>query len=151
MKTKWEEVLSQEIAIKYKAGIYSLCHLLYFALYLLSQQKNQIGLLQLAEIVLLAWLVNHLQVYLGDNFDEADQISGKWWFSAIICSILYLLAATLLNWFEGDKLATLGFGFFQLFCYLGVYINNKIKRQIDSRQLNQQLQDFKKRRGNHHD
>ena len=65
MKTKWEEVLSQEIAIKYKAGIYSLCHLLYFALYLLSQQKNQIGLLQLAEIVLLAWIVNHLQVYLG--------------------------------------------------------------------------------------
>lgn len=54
MRTKWEEVLSQEIAIKYKSGIYSLCHLLYCALYLLSQQRDQIGLLQLAEIVLLA-------------------------------------------------------------------------------------------------
>jgi len=150
MRTKWEEVLSQEIAIKYKAGIYSLCHLLYCALYLISQQRDQIGLLQLAEIVLLAWFINHLQVYFLDNFDEADQISGKWWLSAILCSILYMLAAGHLSWFGVDKLATIGFGFFQLFCYLGVYINNKIKRQIDSRQLNKQLQDFKQRRENHH-
>lgn len=55
-----------------------------------------------------------------------------------------------LSWFGGDKLATIGFGFFQLFCYLGVYINNKIKRQIDSRRLNEQLKHFKQRRGNHH-
>ena len=150
MRTKWEEVLSQEIAIKYKSGIYSLCHLLYCALYLLSQQRDQIGLFQLAEIVLLAWFINHLQVYFLDNFDEADQISGKWWLSAILCSILYMLVAGHLSWFGGDKLATIGFSFFQLFCYLGVYINNKIKRQIDSKQLNKQLQDFKQRRGNHH-
>ena len=150
MKTKWEEVLSQEIAIKYKSGIYSLCHLLYCALYLISQQRDQIGLFQLAEIVLLAWFINHLLVYFLDNFDEADRIRGKWWFSAILCSSLYMIAAGLLKWLGRDKLATIGFGFFQLFCYIGVYINNKIKRQIDSKQLNKQLQDFKQRRGNHH-
>ncbi len=137
MKTKWEEILSQEIAIKYKSGIYSLCHLLYCALYLLSQQRDQIGLLQLAEIVLLAWFINHLQVYFLDNFDEADRIRGKWWFSAILCSILYMIAAGLLNWFGGDKLATIGFGFFQLFCYIGVYIGIECKVRNNAQRNNE--------------
>lgn len=147
MKTKWEHVLSKEISIKYKAGIYSLCHLFYIAIFLMNQQIFQISLAQLAQIVLLAWFINHIEIYIFDNFDEADRISLKWWLSVLICSILYMIAAYVMKWFQGDSQVLLGFGAYQIFCYWGVYINNKIKRHIDSKQLNQQLNQFKKKKG----
>ncbi len=103
MKTKWEHVLSKEISIKYKAGIYSLCHLFYIAIFLMNQQIFQISLAQLAQIVLLAWFINHIEIYIFDNFDEADRISLKWWLSVLICSILYMIAAYVMKWFQGDS------------------------------------------------
>lgn len=143
MKTKWENVLSQEINIKYKASIYSICHLFYIAIFLINQQKYEISLIQLAQIVLLAWAINHIEIYIFANFDEADQLTGKWWLSALICSVLYMIAANWLNWFQGNLSVLVGFGTYQLFCYWGVYINNKIKRHIDSKQLNQLLKTYK--------
>lgn len=146
MKINWENILSREIAIKYKAGIYSLCHLFYIAMFLITRQKFHINLVQLAQIVLLAWFVNHIEIYLFGNFDEADRLTRKWWLSSLICSVLYMLSAYWLNWFGGNGHVLIGFGVYQLFCYWGIYINNKIKRHIDSKQLNHQLDQFKKRK-----
>lgn len=146
MKNKWERFLSQEISIEYKAGIYSLCHLLYCACYLIWQQTFSIGLLQIAEIALLSYLICNLQVYALKNFDEAERLSGTWWLSALLCTGLYLLAVHFLNWFDGHLLSWLGFGIWQLFCYVCIYLVNKIKRRIDSKHLNNLLKTYKEKR-----
>lgn len=146
MRDKWEAYLSREISIKYKAGLYSLCHLFYCACYLLWQRIYYIGLLQIAEITLLAYLICNLQVYVLKNFDEGDRISASGIMSAVFCSLLYILAVHMMNWFDRSWAAAFGFGAYQLFCYYCIYLINKIKRRIDSRYLNQLLQEYKERK-----
>lgn len=146
MKNKWEKFLSQEISIEYKGGIYSLCHLFYCACYLIWQQTFSISLLQIAQITLFSYIICNLQVYVFKNFDEWDKLTAIWWLYASVCTLIYLVVAWLFNWFDGYLLIWLGFGMWQLFCYVCIYLVNKIKRQIDSKHLNNLLKTYKERR-----
>ena len=146
MKNKWEKFLSQEISIEYKAGIYSLCHLFHCACYLIWQQTFSISLLQIAQITLFSYIICNLQVYVFKNFDEWDKLTTIWWFYASACTGIYLLIAWLFNWFDGQLWVWLGFGMWQLFCYVCIYLVNKIKRQIDSKHLNNLLKTYKEKR-----
>lgn len=146
MKNKWEKFLSRGISIEYKAGIYSLCHLFYCACYLIWQQTFSISLLQIAQITLFSYIICNLQVYVFKNFDEWDKLTAIWWLYASVCTLIYLVVAWLFNWFDGHFLIWLGFGIWQLFCYVCVYLINNIKRRIDSKHLNQLLEHYKEKR-----
>lgn len=150
MKTRWERYLSREISIKYKAGIYSLCHLFYCACYLIWQRTFSISLLQVAEIAFLSYLICNLQVYVLKNFDEAEKLTSKWWLSSLLCMGLYMLAVYAMNWFDGNIPVVLGFGIYQLYCYYCIYLINKIKRRIDSKRLNQLLDSYKNNKKERH-
>lgn len=146
MKNKWENFLSREISVEYKASIYSLCHLFYCACYLMWNGRYQISLLQIAQITLLSYIMCNVQIYLFKNFDEADRLTGQWILAAVICSGIYLFAVQLMNWFDGKWGLAFGFGAYQLFCYVCIYFLNKIKRRIDSRHLNTLLKNYKEKR-----
>lgn len=151
MKDRWSHYLSREISIKYKAVIYSLCHLFYCACYLIWWDTFSISLLQITEIAFLSYFICNLQVFAFNNFDEADSVTGKWWVSALLCTGLYLLAVYFMDWFDDHVLVILGFGAWQLFCYYCVYLVNKVKRHIDTKNLNQLLEVYKKGKGQDYD
>ena len=146
MKTKWQIFLSQEIAIEYKAATY--CFLLYFflACYQLFKGYSTVAIASLVEIVVVAYFISQIQVWLFDNFDEADQLRGRKLLGIVFCPILYGGFAYLFDWFDRHWLTLLCFVLFLLLEYLTIFYFNRLKRRIDSKHLNQLLKDYKERR-----
>lgn len=146
MKRKFRWFLSREVAIEYKACLYFSCVLAYYCFYLLLQKIYLARILYLFEMVFCAYLMGYLQVYAMGNFDEAEQIGKREAAWILFCSATYAAMAHLLGWFGRSYLAAGGFGGFMLFCYFCVFLCNKIKRSIDTENLNKMLSEYKEKR-----
>lgn len=144
MKNKLEKYLSREIAIEYKACLYFSCLMAFDCAYLLCRKIYSVKILDMWEMILTAYFIGYLQVYVLRNFDEAEQF-GKWEMCAsLLCAGFYTVISLGFGWFDRNLLATAVFFGFVLLCYVCVYLCNKVKRKIDTKQLNHLLEDYKK-------
>ncbi|MGN0155590.1 MAG: DUF3021 domain-containing protein [Lachnospiraceae bacterium] len=142
-KKNWNSYLSKEIAIEYKACLYFYSILVFYCIYLACKGVFQASVLYMCEMIASTYLMGYLQIYCLDNFDEAEQFGGKEFLKTLLCSIIYTEVSYLFGWFDRKLLVTVLFFAFFVFAYWCVYLINKIKRNIDTRNLNDMLEQFK--------
>lgn len=147
-KEKFMHYLGAEVWIEYKACLYSYCMIVFYCIFLLCQGRYQARILIMAEMVVIAYFMGYMQVYLLKNFDESDQFGKHEIFSTLLCSFLYTLLSYLFNWFERSLPATGLFWLFMLFSIGCVYLVNKIRRAYDTKNLNRMLEEFKNGKSN---
>lgn len=137
-------LISREIAIEYKACLYFACAMFFYSAWLILGGRYYASVAVIWEIVLTAYAVGYMQVYLLRNFDEAERIGRTELVDAVVCCCIYAGVSFGLGWFERGTAATLLFAAYMLLCYLCVFLCNKIKRDIDTKHLNRMLEEFKK-------
>ncbi len=144
MKDKLRKYLSKELMIEYKACLYFCCILFFYFVYLLSQKIYLASILYMFEMILAAYGVIYLQVYLFQNFDEAEQLTVRVVSYAVLCSGIYTFISYVLGWFDRNLVIELLFFGYEMLVYLSVYLFHKLKRKIDTQNLNHLLCEYKK-------
>ena len=147
MMEKFKKFLVLEAGIEIKACLYFSIILFFYFLYCFLQGSLFASIPRMVEMVLSAYAMNYLQVYLLHNFDEAEQFDIKVTVLSLFCAALYTAAGHWLNWFDRNPVATLCFFFYMILCYVCVFLVHKIKRDLDTAYLNRELEQFKSRRG----
>lgn len=109
------------------------------------QQTWTASILHMAEMIGTTYLTGYLQVFLLGNFDEAEKIGKREAAGAVLCSAIYTVLSYVLGWFDKKTGVTVVFALFLLFAYFCVFLINKIKRQVDTRQLNAMLSQYKEK------
>lgn len=135
--------LSAEIAIEYKACLYFFAILFFYSCFLALRGVFQAGLLHMCEMILTAYLVGYLQVYVLGNFDEAERLGKREVFYILLCTSIYTGVSWLWGWFDKSPAVTAGFAGYIAFAYWCAYLVNRIKREIDTEKLNQMLTKYK--------
>lgn len=144
---RWEsfkKLLSREIVIEYKACLYFCCIIFFYFVYLLCRRTYLASVVFLFEMILTAYAAGYVQVYLFHNSDEAEQLEKKDILGILFCTFLYGGVSYGFAWFGRSIIATLLFLVYMLFVHYCVYLLNKIKRAIDTENLNRMLTEFKK-------
>lgn len=146
-KARWIEGLknyfSMEIAVEYKACLYFFAILFFYCMFRITRGSFSASMLHMAEIILTTYLMGYLQIGLLGNFDEAESLGKKECCYLAFCTALYTVVSWLFGWLERDGIATALFAAFIAFAYWCVYLINKIKRAIDTENLNRQLTEYK--------
>ena len=96
------------------------------------------------EMIFTAYFVGYFQVYVFQNFDEAEQIEKKGVLGILFGISVYSVVSYLLGWFGKSPGASLLFSLYMLIIYLCVFLLNRAKRAIDTNNLNKMLSEFKK-------
>lgn len=143
---KIKKFLSLEIGIEIKACLYFAIILFFYLAYQVIQGSLYASIIRMMEIVLTAYAMSYLQVYLLDNFDESEHFNGKIIWRLLLCSILYTAASFFLKWFDRNLTATVCYFLYMLLCYVCIFLIYKLKRDFDTALLNQELEEFKKRK-----
>ncbi|MGN0495809.1 MAG: DUF3021 family protein [Lachnospiraceae bacterium] len=142
-KRNWNSYLSKEIAIEYKACLYFYSILVYYCIYLACRGIFQASVLYMCEMIASTYLMGYLQIYCLNNFDEAEEFRVKEFLKTLLCSGIYTALSYLFGWFERNIVVTILFLLFFVFAYWCVFLINKIKRNIDTKNLNNLLEQFK--------
>lgn len=140
----FKNYLSKEIMIEYKACLYFACILFFYFMWLLCHGNYFASVLFMFEMILAAYFIVYLQVYVFRNFDEAEHLEQRNLCSIVFCVILYGGISWLLDWFERNLAASFLFALFMTAVYVCVFLLNKAKRVIDTNNLNRMLDKFKK-------
>lgn len=143
--SRWERYLVKEIGIEFKACLYFYALLLFYCIYKLCFGVFVADILHMTEMIFFAYLMGYLQVYLLWNFDEADQFKSKEIFGMLVCTALYTGLSYWGNWFNRNLWVTAGFAAYLVFLYICVFFIYKIRRKIDEKILNSDLDLFKTR------
>lgn len=145
-KQKLKRYLSTEIGIEYKSCMYFFAMLFYDSMYLITQKIYAVSLLHMAEMILAAYGMGYLQVLLLGNFDEAERFGKREAVYTLLCVGLYTGISFLCGWFDRQPVVTGIFGLYCVVMYLSAYLVNKVKRHIDTEQLNVMLQAYQRGR-----
>lgn len=140
----FKKYFSAEIAIEYKACLYFYAIVFFYCVCMALQGSFQASVLHMCEMILTTYLMGYLQVYLLQNFDEAENLGKREALYILICTTIYTGASYLFGWFGRSLIPTLVFFGFIGFAYWCVYLINKIKRNIDTENLNDMLDKYKK-------
>lgn len=143
---KLKKFLSLEIGIEIKACLYFSIMLFFYFMYRIIQGSFEASIPLMAEMVLTAYAMSYLQVYLLKNFDEAERFDRRVILRALFCAALYTVSSYLLAWFDRSPAAAVCFFLFMILCYVCVFLIYKLKRDIDTALLNRELEQFKSRR-----
>ena len=96
------------------------------------------------EMIFATYGMGYFQVLVLDNFDEAERLTGKKWLYLLFCAALYTGISFLGGWFDGNIAATAIFALYCVLMYVCAYLANRVKRNIDTEQLNVMLQEYKR-------
>jgi len=140
----FKRYLSAEIAIEYKSCLYFFAILFFYCVYLIYNGIYTARILYMFEMILSAYIMGYLQVYVLFNFDEAQKLSVREGAAIFLCTGLYTAASFCFGWFEQNVAVSGLFFFYLLFMYWCAYLVNKVKRRVDTENLNKMLQEFKK-------
>ncbi len=143
---KWRRFLALEIGIEIKACLYFAVILFYYMLYCFLQGSLYVSIVSIIEIVLTAYAMNYIQVYLLHNFDEGDHLGKKETLLSVACAALYTALSWFFGWYDKSTRASVGFFCYMLLCYVCIFLIFKIKRDMDTAQMNRELEDFKKQK-----
>lgn len=144
---KFKRYLSAEIGIEFKACLYFFAVLFFYSMYRITQGSYSASIVLMAEMILTTYVMGYVQVYLLNNFEEAERFGKKEVMSVLFCTAVYTTASYFLNWYDKNITATLIFFFYILLCYISVFLIYKLKREIDTAELNRELEHFKNRKG----
>lgn len=142
---KFQVILSREVVIEYKACLYFACVVFFYFAYLLSRGIHMASMAFFFEMILTAYGAGYIQVYLFHNSDEAEKLECKDVLGIIFCTFFYGGASYTLAWFDRSLLATLLFLPYMIAVHYFVYLANKIKRAVDTKNLNKMLTEFKEK------
>lgn len=143
--TLWERYLTKEIGIEFKACLYFFAILFYYCIYRICMGEMNASILHMAEMIITAYAIGYVQVFLLWNFDEAEQLKGKEVLGMILCSLIYTGISLIGNWFEKNIWVTIGYFAYMIFLYICVFFVYKCRRKIDDKILNDDLAMFKTR------
>ena len=137
--------LSVEIGVEYKACLYFFVILFFYSMYLFIHGIYEASLLHMLEMIVTAYGMGYLQVLVLDNFDEAERLRGKELLYLLLCAALYTGISFLCGWFDGSIVVTAVFAVYCILIYMCAFLANRVKRCIDTEQLNVMLQEYKRR------
>lgn len=144
---KWKkrlgEFLSWEIAIEYKACLYFCCIVFFYFAWLICHGIYAASILFMVEMILTAYFIGYLQVYVFHNFDEAESLGKREWAEIFFCAGIYTAVSWGFGWYDRSMAASLLFLAFLLLCYFCIFLINKIKRDADTEKLNRMLAEYK--------
>lgn len=143
---RFKNYLSTEIAIEYKACLYFYAILFFYCLYCIAEGSFSANIIIMAEMIATAYIMGYIQVYLLRNFDEGEKLGIFECMAILLCAVLYSGISYLFHWFERNRAVTIGYFFYTVFLYVCMFWVNKIKRDIDTKQLNEELEEFKKKK-----
>ena len=112
-------------------------------MYRLICGSHEASILHMTEMILACYIICYIQVYAFANFDEADEIRGRGIAGLIVCTLLYCIVSYACNWYERELIPTLIMAAYILLVYLCVFLIYRIKRRIDDKKLNEELEHFK--------
>ncbi len=141
---RFRKYLSNEIAIDFKACHYFFCILFFYCVYKLLQGKWEIQIIATAEILAATYIMGYIQVYLLRNFDEAETLGIFESAASVLCTAIYTVVSYAAGWYDRDFIVTGLFALYMLICYVCMFLAYKVKRNIDTKQLNKELEEFKK-------
>ena len=141
---KLKRVLSNEIAIEYKASLYTLCIMVFYCIYLLCCGIYSADIFFLLQMFCTAYVIVYIQYYLLGNPDEAERLGLSRLLGILCCVLLYTVMSYFWNWFDRNLFVTTLFFVYRINIYLFVFLVSKIKRVIDTNRLNHLLTEFKK-------
>lgn len=135
--------LSREIGIEFKVCLYFCMILFFYFMYQIIQGSFNASILIMMEMVFTAYFIGYIQVYLLKNFDEAEKLGREEIGKILLGSLTYAVISYALSWFDRNPTATILYFLYMMICYLTVFLAYKIKRDIDTVQLNRELEQFK--------
>ncbi|MBP5624408.1 MAG: DUF3021 family protein [Lachnospiraceae bacterium] len=143
--SKWERFLTKEIGIEFKACLYFFAILFFYSVYRIITGSWDASIVHMAEMIVLAYAMGYLQVYLLSGFDEADTLGIKEILYMVICTAIYAACSYFCEWFDKKLTVTLIFAAYVALTYFCAFLVYKIRRSIDNRILNEELKEFKKK------
>lgn len=144
---KWtllERYLHQEIGIEFKACLYFFCILFFYAMFRIAGGSWEASILHMMEMILTAYAMGYLQVLVLSNFDEGERLGVRQVCYILLCTSLYTLAAVLGKWFDGSVWMLAAFFLYMVLVYVCAFLAYKIKRDLDTKVLNEELKAFQK-------
>lgn len=142
-----QKYLTEEIRIDFKACLYFFCMVFFYSVYRIVRGSWEASIIYMAEMIAVNYIMGYVQVYLLDNFDEADMYGGKEIVKTLMCSVVYVVFSLLCNWFDRSFVVTLLYFGYMVICYVCVFLSYKIKREIDSKLLMEDLRKYKAENG----
>lgn len=141
-----EQYLTKKIGAEIKCCLTFLLILTYYCIYRWVGGLSEAGIIHMLEMVMLAYVMEWIQVLMHSDFDEVDRLKMKEWSLILIGSMVYAVVGHLCGWFEWKIAVSVGFGFYMVCAYLCTFLVYKIKRAIDAKILNDDLKHFKEKR-----
>lgn len=143
--TGLERYLLEEIGVEFKACIYFFCYLFFYSMYKLLGGSTSASIIHMAEMIILTYVMCYVQIYLMRNFDEGEEFRLKELLLSVLCGAIFTIASWLFGWFDKNVPVTIGFFLFVVFAYFCGFLVYKIRRILESKALNEDLQAFKER------
>ena len=141
-----EQYLTRKIGAEIKCCLTFLLILTYYCIYRWVCGFTEAGIIHMLEMVMLAYVLEWIQVLMHSDFDEVDRLEIKEWILILIGSIVYAIAGHFCGWFDGKIAVCTGVGVYMVCVYLCTFLIYKIKRVIDAKMLNNDLKQFHERR-----
>ena len=142
--TRLERYLSKEIGIEFKACLYFFCILFFYCVCRMVGGDWNASILHMTEMILLTYGMGFFQLLCLDNFDEGEKLGLKEIFYIILCVGIYTLVAWIGKWFTGFLQLFL-FTLYLCLAYVCAFWVYKIKRDLESKALNEELKEFQQR------
>lgn len=143
--SKFKKYLSSEIGIEFKSCLYFFAILFFYSVYRIWKGSFYANIIIMAEMISSTYIMGYIQVFLLGNFDEAEQFTPKVGIASVGCSVIYTVTSFLCCWFNRNVAVTVLFFCYIVLCYICMFLVYKVKRDIDTEILNQELACFKKK------
>ena len=140
-----EQYLTKKIGAEIKCCLTFFLILCFYCLYRWFSGFTEAGIIHMLEMILLAYVLQWIQVLIHADFDEVDRLEFKEWMVILFGSLIYACIGHLGNWFDNSIGVGIGFWFYMVIAYLCTFLIYKIKRVIDAKILNEDLKHFKER------
>ena len=144
--SRWDKFLSAEIEIEFKASLYFYTILFFYFAYQLYNGSFSAGIVIIVEMILTAYIMGFIQVFLLDNFDETENFTWKEALKVVCCSLIYVAVSYLGGWFDRNLIVTAIYLVFMFGCYGCVYWLYSVRRAICTKQMNKELENFKQQK-----
>ncbi|MBD5089806.1 MAG: DUF3021 family protein [Clostridiales bacterium] len=141
---RFKRYLAKEIGIDFKACLYFYCILLYYAVFKIIEGYMEANILIMLEMFLSTYIMGYVQVYVLRNFDEGEHFGWYEFIASVGCCLIYSGIGYWGKWFDRQLLPSLIFVGYLFLCYVCVFLAYKMKRIFDTKELNQDLETFKR-------
>lgn len=136
-----------EISVEIQTCVYYLCILFFYCMVQLVKGSSEVNIWIMLQILLVAYVCQYIYVFFG-NIEEAGRVGKKEFMTQLVIYGVYTAASYLGNWFDRNPFIMGVFIVYLIIEYLLVSWVFYMKRKSDTKDLNELLEEFKKKGGN---